>query len=254
MGHIDDSLLIAQSYSECAANINDTVDLFTKLGFRVHPEKSILIPTHEIEFVGFIMNSLSMSVRLSVVKAAKVHEACKNILNRKHITIRGVAQVIGLLVSSLPAVRYGELYYRKLEVNKSNALRKNHGDFVAEMTLSEESKSELLWWISNVNHAQRPLVLQKPDLFLTTDASLLGWGAVSNGKEKGGQWSSEEQSFHINYLEMKALLLGLQSLCRDAHDTHICIESDNTTAVSYLNVMGGVKSEQCHNMAIQIWE
>ena len=163
-------------------------------------------------------------------------------------------QVIGLLVPSLPAVRYGELYYRKLEVNKSNALRKNHGDFVAEMTLSEESKSELLWWISNVNHAQRPLVLQKPDLFLTTDASLLGWGAVSNGKETGGQWSSEEQSFHINYLEMKALLLGLQSLCRDAHDTHICIESDNTTAVSYLNVMGGVKSEQCHNMAIQIWE
>ena len=55
------------------------------------------------------------------------------------------------------------------------------------MTLFEESKSELLWWISNVNHAQKPLVLQKPVLFHTTDAFLLGWGAVSNGKETGGQ-------------------------------------------------------------------
>jgi hypothetical protein len=88
------------------------------------------------------------------------------------------------------------------------------------MTLSSGSKSELLWWIKNLNHSHRSLVISKPDLVLTTDASLLGWGAVFDKQETGGQWSSVENKFHINYLEMKAILLGLQSLCNNAHDTH----------------------------------
>jgi hypothetical protein len=61
---------------------------------------------------------------------------------------------------------------------------------------------------------------------------------VFDKQETGGQWSSVETKFHINYLEMKAILLGLQFLCNNAHDTHICVQSDNTTAVSYINAMG----------------
>ena len=77
-----------------------------------------------------------------------------------------------------------------------------------------------------------------------------------NEKKTDGQWSSVETKLRINYLEMKALLLGLQSLCSDVHDIHICIQSDNTTAVLYINSMGGggVKSENCDDMAFQIWE
>ena len=74
-----------------------------------------------------------------------------------------------------------------------------------------------------------------------------------DGKDTGGLWSPMEQEFHINYLERKAVLLGLKSLCRDCHDVHICVQSDNITAVAYINSMGGVKSEECNDMALQIW-
>ena len=53
---------------------------------------------------------------------------------------------------------------------------------------------------------------------------------------------------------MKAILLGLKSLCPNAHDTLICVQSDNTTTVTYIITMGGVKSETCNDMALQIWE
>ena len=162
--------------------------------------------------------------------------------------------MIGLLVSSLPAVQFGDLYYRRLEINKITALRQNQGDFDAVMNLSEHSKGELLWWINNITQSQRLLLTSNPDLILTTDASLLGWGAVLNGMKTGGHWSAEEQGFHINYLEMKAVLLGLKSLCPNAHDTHICVQSDNTTTVTYINAMGGIKTETCNDMALQIWE
>ena len=180
-----------------------------------------------------------MSVRLSA--SAKVQAAFKKLLQSEHISIRDVANVIGLLVSSLPAVQYGELYYRKQEIDKSFALRQNQSDFDAPMILSDNSNSELLWWIANITGSHRSLIESNPDLVLTTDASLLVWGAVMNEKETGGQWSSVETKLHINYLEMKAVLLGLQSPCNDVHDIHICIQSDNTTALSYINSVGGCK-------------
>ena len=254
MGHIDDSLLIAQTHNDCVNNIHDTVHLFTKLGFIVHPEKSILKPTQEIEFLGFIIHSLTMTVRLPTSKYTKVQKACQDLLKSKHLTVQDVAHVIGLLVSSLPAEQFVTPYYRRLEINKITALRQNQGDYDAVMNPSEHSKAELLWWLNNITQSQRLLITSNPDLILTTDASLLGWGAVLNGMETGGHWRAEEQGCHINYLEMKAVLLGLKSLCPNAHDTHICVQSDNTIAVTYINAMGGVKSETCNDMVLQIWE
>ena len=158
MGHMDDSLLIAQNPNDCVNNIHDTVHLFSKLGFIVHPEKSILKPTQEIEFLGFIINSLTMTVRLSASKSTKVQKACQDLLKSKHITVRDVAHVIGLSVSSLPAVQFGDLYYRRLEINKITALRQTQGDYDAVMNLSEHSKAELLWWINNIAQSQRLLL------------------------------------------------------------------------------------------------
>ena len=37
---------------------------------------------------------------------------------------------------------------------------------------------------------------------------------------------------------MKAVLFGLDSLCRDLRVKHIRVESDNTTTVAYINAMG----------------
>ena len=55
MGHIDDSLLLGYNYSACAKNIRDTVDTFIKLGFVIHPEKSVLVPSQETGISWFLV-------------------------------------------------------------------------------------------------------------------------------------------------------------------------------------------------------
>ena len=40
MGHIDDSLLVGQSFDSFRRNITGTVGLFTNLGFTIHPVNS----------------------------------------------------------------------------------------------------------------------------------------------------------------------------------------------------------------------
>ena len=53
---------------------------------------------------------------------------------------------------------------------------------------------------------------------------------------------------------MLAIQCGLLSLCRVHHDCHIRILSDNVTAVTYINAMGGSKSEGCDILATEIWD
>lgn len=254
MGHIDDSLLIGQTFYSCQRNVFDTVSLFTKLGFTVHPVKSVLQPLQKIDFLGFVLDSITMMVTLNESKAMKVKSACENLLLQKTATIRTVAQVIGFLVSSFPAVEFAEMHYRHLELDKICALRDNKGNFDAIMTLSTPSRTELTWWVNNVPHASKAISHGNPDLTLTTDASNMGWGAVCGNNSTGGLWSLEEQRNHINYLELKAVLLGLQSLCSVINGKHILVQSDNTTTVSYINAMGGIKSIPCNDMATIIWE
>ena len=169
--------------------------------------KSVFIPTQEIEFLGFLLNSVLMTIRLPPTKAAHVHRTCQNLLLKTEITIRETAQVIGLIVSSLPAVQFGELFYRNVEKNKVLALQASKGNYDAPLYLSKDAKADLSLWT---------LLLRRLfSLILTTDASAKGWGAVYGEQKTGGPWNLEEQGFHINYLKLKAIWLGLESLCNN---------------------------------------
>jgi hypothetical protein len=197
------------------------VGIFCNLGFIIHPEKSIFEPKQEIEFLGFLLNSISMTIRLPTAKAGYVKTACLHLLGKSNNTLRELAHVIGLLVSSLPGVQFGELHYRKLEINKTAALQSNKGNYDAVTQLTQDSRSDLIWWVQNIDTAYKNITVTSPDITLTTDSSTKGWGAVLEENKTGGPRDMEEQDFHINYLEMKAVFLGLKSLCYNIRQTHI---------------------------------
>jgi hypothetical protein len=53
---------------------------------------------------------------------------------------------------------------------------------------------------------------------------------------------------------MRAVLLGLISLCKHVSKQHVRVQCDNTTAIAHINAMGGIKSKESDNLAKQIWE
>ena len=55
-----------------------------------------------------------------------------------------------------------------------------------------------------------------------------------NDVKMGGHWAQKGLD-HINVLKLKAILLGLLSLCWDCKDTHIRLRSDNSTAVACID-------------------
>ena len=119
--------------------------------------------------------------------------------------------------------------------------------------MSNEGKEELVWWIENVGKAGKSILSSPPSLFMVSDASQAGWGCIFLGETANGRWSDKEAESHINVLELRAIYFGLMSFFKEKRGVHIRIKSDNTTAIAYLNNMGGVKSKECFILCKEIW-
>ena len=102
--YIDDSLLLGETFEICFNNIRATVALLRELGFTIHPEKSVLVPTQQIIFLGLAIDSEKMTITLTEERKQSIYMLCKNILLNYQAIIRKLAQTIGVIVSSFRAV------------------------------------------------------------------------------------------------------------------------------------------------------
>ena len=259
MGHfsiiyVDDSLLMGLTYSECVKNVIDTVKLLISLGFTIHFVKSLFEPKQLFTFLGFDFDSVKMVIAVSEKKQQKILKFAHEILHTQGITIRKLSSFIGYIVSAIPAVPYGKLHYRVLESFKIDQLTFHKGNFDVEIRLTEEARLEVTWWIENIPRAKQTL-LQPPlvDQIIYSDASTMGWGAWDGRTSTNGRWLSHEKDLHINALEMKAMMFAIKSFCKDDRK-HIRIMCDNTTAITYINKMGGTKAAVCNRITQDIWE
>ena len=137
-------------YTIFVSNVIDTFIQFDSLGFTIHPDKSVFIPPQRLVLLGFIIDSVAMTISLTHEKTLKVKEACGTLLGHGLPTIRQEACVIGKIISSFPGVMYGQRYYRVLENTKTVALKTAKGDFDCHMSLTKDCKKELQWWVDNI--------------------------------------------------------------------------------------------------------
>ena len=209
MGHlsviyVDDSYLQGETLLQCQNNVSETVVLLQSLGFTVHPEKSVLEPKQKIVFLGFIIDSKNMTIRLTLAKKEKIRNLCKNALTKEKLPIREVAKVLGNMVASFEAVPFGPLHYRILECEKIKALKIAHGNFDSNMKASREAQDEIMWWYHNIDSAYKSLKPNPVRYTVYSDASRLGWGATDGNQCTNGHWLDKELEQHINVLELKA--------------------------------------------------
>ena len=144
-GYIDDFFLLGKNYESCEQNVYSAIEVFHKLGFVIHPEKSVIIPCQRIIFLGFIINSVDMTVTLTPEKKENLKDLITDVLHSTYNTIRKIACLIGKIVSCFPASIFGPLYYRSIENDKTKALKVSYGDFESKMSLSKMAKEDLKW-------------------------------------------------------------------------------------------------------------
>lgn len=252
--YIDDLITAARSFDRCFHNILRIVDLLSELGFFINVEKSEMVPSQVMEYLGFIIDSVNMSIRITPDKVSNISELCREALASENISIREVARLLGKFASCLIAVRFGKLHYRNLERCKVLALSKSRGNFDKPMILSDEARLDIEWWLNNVSDSFNCISTPNPDCVLSSDACDYGWGAVSEDLgSTGGLFNVYESSLHINVKELLGGLFGLQCFHSQDSDIHIKMLLDNTTAVQSINKMGSTRSPQVDDVVREIW-
>ena len=253
-GYIDDSFIIAETYDEAIQATQFLCNSFKELGFKINEEKSVFTPSHEIVFLGYKINSLNMTITPTMDKVEKIKGKIYSIRNKTEIKIREVASLLGSLNDVCKASEFGKAYVKFLEIDKIRALKfSGQKQFEGFMRVSKASDLDLQWWLQNIENQKRFIRISPPEITLSCDASNQGWGACLGDSSTGGRWSLDEETSHINALELKAVYLGLQSLCSDLTDVGLKILSDNTTTVAYLCNGGGTRSAECNKTAKHIW-
>lgn len=255
--YIDDILLIGKSENECKMNIALTTETLEKAGFYINKEKSNLVPTKQLRFLGFDLSSKTMKISTPQPKLSRLAELVKSSLENRTMTIRRLSSIIGTIISILPAYKYGKMYYRRLESYKIKVLKQNYGCYEKECTIPDEAIPDLIYWRDNsVCHNGTTLDPPTAEITIFTDASNKGWGAVLKNEKCGEEWTDSDKKFskdNINALELMAVQRAIKAFAEKIKNKTVMVRTDNTSTVHYINSMGGQHSVICNIISTNIW-
>ena len=247
--YVDDFLLAAEE--SCSADhIDQLIHTLTELGFIVNFEKSQLVASNKISYIGYTLSSDQGQVRIKAQAAriSKLKRSIRKALQQKSITFRCLAQICGQCVSVAWVVQPGKLFLRS-----AYRLLGTRDCWASKVCLSTEVVRELEWWLDSVDQWNERLICsEQVQGQIVTDASHLGWGAVYDGQVASGDWNVRVSFLSSNEREMLAILMALKAFSSLIRGKNIQVLTDNISAMAYVNHKGG-PSPALSKLAKAIW-
>lgn len=120
-----------------------------------------------------------MTIKLTQGKADKIRKLGLQLLQKAEMRIRDLAVFIGNVVAAGDSVHWAALKYKYSEVLRNEALKGSCGDFDALLCLDQRAKCLIHWWTNNIHSCVKSIRTSAPDVFISTDASMSGWGACT---------------------------------------------------------------------------
>ena len=216
--YIDDTFLHSCSSYQLQQNLDFTRQFFQQCGLTVNVEKSSLVPSQQMEFLGFLLDSVAYTV---------------TVVHRKRVVIHKMASFIGKVVSLFPASNAAKLHYRTFDRFKVSQLRAGK-KWTSKVILHLDCILEMKWWCQNIHSRQlftRSLAHPKPTQFIYTDSSGYGYGAVWGVQKMQGLFSEKQKSLSINTKELLAIHYSLGAWASNLKNEIIHFKCDNICAL-----------------------
>ena len=240
--YLDDWLVRAPDQETCQLHTQTLLALCHELGWVVNMEKSELTPQQVFNFVGYRFDLLSGRVLPTQDRWITLQQKLQFIKSRDCCSVRQFMSLIGLLTATEKQVWAGRLHMRPVQWHLKRHWHVPESlEKIIPVPLSLHP--HLNWWLDETSVLKgQPLHPLQHALQIFTDASNEGWGAHLGESIARGVWSEPESRLHINFLELKAVLLALKSFEKQCRGQIVLIATDNMTVVSYINKEGGMRS------------
>ena len=195
--YLDDFLIMNESKEGLRADLKTTLSILESLGFLINWDKSTIIPSKCIEYLGMMIDSDRLSFSLPAAKVRDVMEMCKKALDDGEVPLRTVASILGNFTWAIPTIPFAQSHYRSMQHFYITESKRVGGDLKVKCTLSPGSIMDLKWWVSNLSALNGKDFFPKiPDIEIFSDASMSGWGAVCDGVTTRGPWTTAQKSLH----------------------------------------------------------
>ncbi len=144
VAYIDDIFVLAEIAKDHTSAL---IYLLENLGYIVHPEKTVTVPSQEIEFLGMVVDSSTMELRLPGQKLKKLRLETAKIKDQSATpSARELSRLLGKFNSVTRAVPPSPQFCRAIQRDLAIALEKSNQSYNAPCQLSPASKEELDWW------------------------------------------------------------------------------------------------------------
>jgi len=235
--YLDDFLTIGPPKSEtCGNNLHALKLLCEHLGIPLALEK-VEGPSTTICFLGIILDTIRMEIRLPTDKLQRIQDTLSNWLGKKKARKRDVLSLVGLLQHATKVVRCGRTFVGRMYAAAAKVRRLHFF-----LRLNREFRSDLMWWYTFVHTwngfsiLRSPYVATVPDVLIQTDASgSWGCGAVFSHNWLQLQWPREWIDEAIMAKELVPIVLAIAVWGHQLARREVLVKSDNLNVVTAVN-------------------
>ncbi|XP_014834349.1 PREDICTED: uncharacterized protein LOC106912030, partial [Poecilia mexicana] len=244
--YLDDWLICAPTEAQAAADTHTLLHHIDLLGLRVNWQKSNLVPSQQVTFLGVTMDSLTMTARPSPQRVEGILEMLPSFLPGCVPPFVAYLRLLGKLTAAATVVPLGLLSLRPLQM-WLNSLRLDPSRMQhrrRRLLVSNQCLGSLAQWREAEFMTEGVPLGSLPARreVVSTDASTTGWGASWQRQIARGTWSPQEKLQHINALELEAVQRALRHFLPGLRRRHVLVWSDNTSVVFHINHQGGTRS------------
>ena len=202
--YLVDWLILVSSREEACWERDKVLDLCLDLGILVNLEKSSLILSQTIVYLGIKIKSRTVRASPTPLRIEKFFSIAEEFLSSKVQSVRFWRVLLSHLALLTHLVPGGRLQMRSLQL----ALRRSW-DFRDDSILvpwDSPSREDLLWWCAEGRLEEgASLNVGSSDLMFWSDASDQGWGATVSGQFASGFWLEGEALLLVNHRVLLAV-------------------------------------------------
>ncbi|KAL0183722.1 hypothetical protein M9458_019418, partial [Cirrhinus mrigala] len=254
LNYLDDWLIMAHSREQLCEHRDLVLQHLSHLGLRVNREKSKLSPVQRISFLGMELDSINMTACLTNERTQSVLNCLKSFRHKTAVPLKSFQRLLGHMAAAATVTPLGLLHMRPLQRWLHDRVPRwawHRGTL--RIGVSPQCRRLFSPWSDPAYlRAGVPLGQVSRHVVVHTDASSTGWGAVCNGQAASGSWTGPRLLWHINCLELLAVLLALRRFLPMLRHKHVLVRMDNTVTVAYINHQGGLRSRRMPQLACHL--
>ena len=182
----------------------------------------------------------------------KVQSVHQHWMTDPNITARDLQRLLSMLVFMASLVRRGRLRLRPVQWWAATSWCQRTRSWSDRIQVPQWVLSEVAWWASPAVLQGLPLAAQETEVTLFTDASSSGWGAQLSSRSTRGQWSASQRSWHINALEIQAVINDVRDFLPHLRSRVVRLMCDNAVTVAYIKNEGGTRSHTLMQLTIRL--